>query len=402
MMPLRFSLLLAAALAGLLGGCPKRKPHLTSGTALGSARKAVRDCSDPSCREIAIAGDAPPKLAGKPAPLRGYGDPSLTVGPDGKTLVLSYTLVSYHPRAAKSAGEITDGALSIHVATSDDAGATFRFRRAARDASAGNDPAGRAGAGYWAHEVSTITHHRGHWWLAWFSYFDPRGKAERTGDSMHLRLARADTLEGLGKAPAEEAVIAGPLLHASLGRTVDVSALDESLSRCKVFTEPALFSTQGTLYLALQCIVVDFASGKPRRQPQRELIALLASDGSKSPKQLQWRYVGALTRASLAKKLGTEVLTQPELTRDARGGFLLLVTGKNLASKRHEGCYALRIEKLDPPRVNATPLAYIQSSNASGPLSGQCSYDAASALGLLFVRHEQPGIFTLHASGLRL
>ena len=121
MMPLRFSLLLAAALAGLLGGCPKRKPHLTSGTALGSARKAVRDCSDPSCREIAIAGDAPPRLAGKPAPLRGYGDPSLTVGPDGKTLVLSYTLVSYHPRAAKSAGEITDGALSIHVATSDDA-----------------------------------------------------------------------------------------------------------------------------------------------------------------------------------------------------------------------------------------------------------------------------------------
>ena len=378
--------------------------------AVAAAAPPVRlDCraDSPDCPELTIQGDPHFRLPGLGwSPFRGYGDPSLRRDPASGRLWLTYSYLSLHPRPAPELG------VSIHLASSDDGGATWRFERRLAESGGELDPAPPGGPGVSVHEVSSLAPLAGDGGGRWFAmhlrYFQPFGAAGRRPASFHFRLSRSGTPRGLYR--GRQARLGGPFTAAAWQIDLDLSTLHPDLSRCTVWTEPALYGLDGALYLVAQCLVIDPATGA--RRPQEEFLGVFSTDGRGPLGRLGWAWRGRLTDRRDARALGGQVLTQPDVARARDGSLLLLVTPKSLAGGgRHRGCRALRLESLDPPRLARDAAgrprvrADIRSSDSTGLGPGLCAYDAASSTGVLFVRTEidlsLPDIaFRLHATGV--
>lgn len=382
-------------------------PFLFAASALAVPIKLDCRAASPDCPEVVIAGDPVAELpGGVPSPFRGYGDPSLRRDPQSGRLWLSY---SHLDLVANGDGRLETG-VSIHLAASDDGGATWHFRRALAPSRPTRWSGAPGVAGISVHEVSTLARlpgASGRWFGMDFSYFDPFGPAPREPGSFHLRLARAGRPQGLAR--SRRARLAGSLVDPTQPIDLDLSTLAAEPGACDVWTEPSLYAESSWLYLVAQCVVVD---ERGRRRPREEFVGLFATSGRGPVRFLDWRWVGKLTGPADARRLGGDVLTQPDLVRSRDGSLLLLVTPKRLgAAVEHRGCRALELESLEPPRLARLPFgrpvvrADIRSSDSNGLGPGLCAYDPASATGILFVRTEvdltRPDIvFRLHATGV--
>jgi hypothetical protein len=381
----------------------------TASVAAAGRAPARLDCRahSPDCPEVVIEGDPHFQLPGLGwSPFRGYGDPSLRQDPVSGRLWLSYSHLSVHPLPSPELG------VSVHLASSDDGGATWRFERTLADSAAELDPAPPGGLGVSVHEVSTLAPlsdgNGSRWFGMHLRYFQPFGQEDRRPASFHFRLGRAATPRGLGR--GRGARLGAPITDPAWRADVDLSTLHPELAGCTAWTEPALYGLDGTLYLVAQCLVVDLTTGA--RLPQAEFLGVFASDGRGPLRQLDWSWRGRLTDRRDARALGGQVLTQPDVARARDGSLLLLVTPKRLAGgERHKGCRALELESLDPPRLRrdaaGRPVvrADIRSSDSTGLGPGLCAYDAAASTGVLFVRTEidlsiPDIVFRLHATGV--
>ncbi len=367
-----------------------------------------------ACPEIRIEGDPFQEIPGLgPSPFRGYGDPSIREAPSGGRLWMSYSYLAVHSEPSQpGVPPVHETTVSVHLASSDDGGETWEFRRRLWTSRAETDPAPPGGRGLSVHEVSTVAPRVEGEKVRWFGmhlrYFEPFGPEGRRAGSFHFRLARARKPVKLRNRP--QARLGGPWTDPAWEPDLDLSTLDPEIGRCAVWTEPALFGLGGRLYLVAQCLVIDPATGA--RERRREFLGVFVSDGTGRIDRLDWRWVGKLTTRADARALKGHVLTQPEVTTSRDGSLLLLVTPKRLTPRElHKGCRALELESLDPPRLrrNAAgkPIvrADIRSSDSTGLGPGLCSYDPASSTGILFVRTEidltlPEVVFRLHATGV--
>ncbi len=367
------------------------------------------DCraDSPTCPEVRIQGDPHFRLPGLGwSPFYGYGDPSIRQDPASGRLWLSYSYLGIHPWPSPEFG------VSIHLASSGDGGASWRFDRELAPSEGELDPAPPGGLGVSVHEVSTLAPLERAGATRWFGmhlrYFQPFGREDRRPNSIHFRLSRANRPRGLGRGP--EARLGAPFTHPAWRPDLDLSTLDPELGRCSLWTEPALYALDETLYLVAQCLVIDPRTGA--RDADAEFLGVFATDGRGPITDLDWSWRGRLTGRRDARALGGHVLTQADVARARDGSLLLLVTPKRLAPRdRHLGCRALELESLDPPRLRRDPAgrpivrADIRSSDSTGLGPGLCAYDPASSTGVLFVRTEidlsiPRIIFRLHATGV--
>ncbi len=376
-------------------------------TAAGAPARLDCRADSPDCPEVVIQGDPFFRLPliGM-SPFRGYGDPSIRKDPAGNRLWLSYSYLSVHPWPSPELG------VGIHLASSDDGGDSWRFERALADSAGEIDPTPAAGPGVSVHEVSTLAPLTNDTGTRWFGmhlrYFQPFGEEGRRPQSIHFRLARSARPRRLGRGP--EAKLGAPLTDPAWRADLDLSTLDPDLWRCTLWTEPALYGLDGTLYMVAQCLAIDPTTGARNRGA--EFLGVFATDGRGPISALDWSWRGRLTRRRDATALGGQVLTQPDVARARDGSLLLLVTPKRLSPReRHLGCRALELDSLDPPRLRrdaaGRPVvrADIRSSDSTGLGPGLCAYDPASSTGILFVRTEidlsiPDIVFRLHATGI--
>ena len=370
------------------------------------------DClaDDPACPRVMIDGDPWAVLPdGPPSPFRGYGDPSIRKDPASDRLWLTYSYLSY--LAGPGDPPPVQGTVSVHLASSDDGGATWQRQRRLWPAETETDVAPPGGLGVSTHEVSSLAPLDAdslRWFGMEFRYFKPFGAEGRRPNSMHFRLARAKRPSALGNRPHSR--IGGPLTDEAWRLDLNLSTMDPELARCQIWTEPSLFGLDGQIYLVAQCLVLQPFTGE--RLEDEEFIGVFVSDGKGPIAELDWRWLGKLSDRADADALGGDVLTQAEVTTSRDGSLLLLVTPKRLRPvERHRGCRALELESLDPPRLkrNAAgpPIvrADLRSSDSTGLGPGLCSYDPASETGILFVRTEidlakPEAIFSLHETGI--
>ena len=382
------------------------------------------DCraDDGNCPEITISGDPEATLPDMSlSPWRGMGDPSIRKDPNSSRLWMSYTKV--HAQVDAGPPILVNDAVSVHLAYSDDGGATWTFERNIWESSAETDPGGAtADAGYSGHEVSTITPFTAGASDQWFGlhlrYFYPLGEnvAQRRGDSYHFRLASATTANALGD--NAEAVLGGPLTANGWNANLNLSSLDPELADCLVWTEPSLFQDKSTLYLMAQCLKLDVSL---ERIPAEEFIGLFKTAASGAIDSFTWQWVGKVTTAANAQELGGEVLTQADFAYGRDGHMLLIVTPKDLDPQpRHKGCMVLELDSLEPPVLHRqsngdlTVRAAISSSDSANsgitppttiPGNGLCAYDPDSNTGVLFVRFTFDTsvpelVFHLHQTGI--
>lgn len=370
------------------------------------------DClgSSPACPEIVVQGDAPATLpGGEASPFRGFADPSVRRDPASGRLWMAY---SWPHVSVPSPGVRVPG-VDIHLAHSDDGGATWIFDGPLWASTRAADAADPSSKGYLDHEVATLarTADGSAWYGARLDYFvpDEGGLPARPPSSFHLRIARAATPPALADAPSS--VLGSRLTHAGWRVDVDLSSLDAALARCHLWNEPALHVDGTTLYLLVRCLTFDLATNVPRVADSDQVVFSTVPAGE--PTAWTWRYEGVLAGGAEAVALGGRGLTQGDLARGTDGKLLAVLTPDDWsASERdfvHFGCRVVEVASLRPPRLARNPdgsLAVRATVTASdqGPLGpGACGYDPGSATGVLLVRRVIGGglVASIHRTGLR-
>ena len=355
---------------------------------------------DATCPTVTIGGDPPATFAnGAPQPFRGYGDPSIERDPVTGTLWMSYSwldllVTTFGPPA------VFDPSVRTHIARSDDNGATWTYVRAANTTAAINHP--DTGAPGWTqHEVSTLLREpSGSWQLLWLTYFDARGTPPPGAPDGHSDFYYE---RSLGASPSNlgdtsQAWIRGNGTSPSFGAQYNLSTLPQ-LSDCVTFAEPALFAKAGVTYLATNCVVFD-AGG---RRDDLERLVLLRQEAA------GYSYVGTLLTYADAVDLGGSRIEQTDISFSKSGAVILIATPIQNATPNHLGCVAFEVTDISAAQVrrdaggHAVQLARITGDdNSLGP--GLCTYDPASATGVLMVMHAQPTpnevVFSMHATGI--
>jgi len=395
-MPLRHLLTgmlaaLAVASALLLGAAPGDAPAAPASDAPPTFHCRL----DATCPEVMIAGDPYARLGGDPAPFRGYGDPSLEYDPATDALWLSYSWLDVLMSDPGPPPQIDFG-VRTHLARSDDGGASFSFVKSVNETAALNHP--DSGTPGWAiHEVSTLLREAPDTWqMLWLTYFDPYGEPPPDRSDFYYRRSVASSPEGLGPSAAW---IRGNGTSPSFGAQYNLSTIPQ-LSDCVAFTEPALFSQAGVMYLATNCVV--FQDGV--RHDELERLVLLRQEAN------GYSYVGALLTSADAAYLGATRIEQADIAYSRTGHVLLIATPIEAGTPEHLGCVVFEIADIAMAQVRrdtggqAVQLARITGDDASiGP--GLCTYDAASETGVLMVLHifnEDPSDleFSLRATGV--
>jgi hypothetical protein len=404
---IRKHVLFALLLSGCHGGTdtpPANNPPVTISF----------DCAaGPSCPEILPAGDPVYTLPnGTPGPYRGLADPSLRKDPNSSRLWMSYSYVGLHvdPDA------VITQYVSIHLAHSDDHGATWQHDANLWESTAGTDQGETTDDGYSVHEVSTLapfsTASATEWFGLHLRYFLKRGDPVelRKGDSFHYRLARESTPAAIGG--GTEAILTNPLTAAGWGSDLNLSALAPELSVCDVWSEPALLQDDDQLYLIVECIAMDLTTTTPTRLYDQEFNAVFATEVTADVTAFDWQYLGKITaNATDAAALGGNVLTPVDIARARDGKLILIVTptDESGGSLNHQGCRVLEIASLNPPQLQRNVdgslrvRADIRSSDSES--SGLCAYDPDSDTGIILVRThidlEVPEVsWQLHATGI--
>jgi len=368
-------LLRPAALLVLVGGALvlAGRSQAPPASAAGSFYCAL----NATCPEVTIAGDPFATLGGNPAPFRGYGDPSLERDPDTGDIWLSYSWLDV---LISSPGPppVTDLGVRTHLAKSTNGGQTFSFVRAVNSTLPITHPDTTA-QGWTIHEVSTLAREGpGQWQMQWLTYFDPFGPPERSDFYYTQSVASSPAALGNASTPWIRTNSTLP----SWGVVHNLSAIPQ-LSDCTALSEPALLSNGGATYLASNCVVFQ----NNARQDAQERLVLLRQEAN------GYSYVGELLDYSDAVFLGGSRLEQADLSVAQNGAILLIVTPIQNGTPEHFGCDVLEIADITKASVrrdlagNPEKLYEITGEDPIlGP--GLCTYDAASATGVMMVLHK--------------
>jgi hypothetical protein len=238
--------------------------------------------------------------------------------------------------------------------------------------------------------------------MMWLDYFDPTGESPDRSDFLYVRSLGA-TPSDLGN--STEPWIRGYATSASFHAHLDLSAEIPALSDCAGFTEPALISRAGQTHLATSCVVIE---GGVRREDKERIVLLKQQVNG-------YNFIGNLLDAADAARLNADRLEQADLSISSTGQVLLIVTPINTnADPAHQGCVVFEVEDLQTAKVrrDGTGRAVekaILTADGNGLGPGLCTYDAASATGVLMVITTQelvsnpPNIvFSLRATGVKL
>jgi hypothetical protein len=368
----------------------------------GKAQCAIGDCEEARCDldclaghcdVLTIEGERPPQAGS----FHGFADPSVRADPTvPDRLWLGYTV----PRVQvlddpHGPGDIMVFTTSIHLARSDDAGASWTLVKALWPAEETTEPGGSA-IGFSGHEVVSLLPVQLGDSTSWFSvraeYFE-QGKAgyHPLGTTFSFHIARADTPPDLATAPVQRlgSSFALPGLV-----DVDLNSLSPTLAHCGFWNEPALYSENGKLYLLGQCQVYAGAVPDPAKTRTVVFSANLQTDVTR----LDWSYVGVLADATLARKLGVEKLMQAEIARGNDGQLLAFLNpsyyDQAYARENHEGCRILELASIDPPVVRETcgkpAIRAVITASDQDFGTGSCGYDPASATGVILTRRPDP------------
>lgn len=377
---------------------------------------ATLDCpaAAASCPELSIPPDAPSTVPGMPlSPFRGFADPSIRRDPASGRLWVAYSWP--HLRVIPGTG--TSAVVDIHLAHSDDGGATWTYDQPLWTSADETDAGPSGGSGFSSHEVATLAPVSEDgvvtWYAAHLRYHVPAGGGllGRRADSFHFRVTRADTPPALGSAP--EGRLGGSALAPGWAADVNLSSLAPDVAGCQLWNEPALHAEGPTLYLAAQCLAFGLG-GVPL--PAAEHVAVFATEpAGLPPPAWTWRRVGRLAGQAEAAALGGQVLHQIDLARGRDGALLALVSPTDYPAgggePQHRGCRVLRLASLDPPLLlrDAAGAPRVRASVTASDLDpvgpGACGYEPTSATGLLFVRRVfdfavPELVWTLHRTGL--
>lgn len=413
-----------AACAGSDGGTaapssiPPQRAHEPSGDAgepVGATTAPVTtmDCvGGADCPELAVEGDPPAVLpSGAPAPLRGYSDPTLRREPDGGPVWMAYSW----PRSHVGSDGNRSTRVETHLARSDDDGRRWQTVGSLWSATPATDPvSGRSG---WTdHEVPNLlpvvdgSEGSTTWVGARLDLFVPDGGglASRPLSSFRIVLVRADTPQSLASGPS--ATLGAAATDPRWGVDQDLVALDESLTRCAAWNEPALHHADGTLYLALRCLALD-DTGTP--DVVASTIEVFATEPEGEPSSWTWRHRGRLAGHDEAAELGGDGLTQIDFALGDDGALLAIITPDGWSSDHrefvHHGLRVVEVDSLDDPRLarrgdgTLAVRAEVTASDLAPLGPGAGAYEATAATGIILMRRqigEASLVASIHDTGV--
>ncbi|MFO0995969.1 MAG: hypothetical protein U1F33_04735 [Alphaproteobacteria bacterium] len=312
----------------------------------------------------------------------GVSDPSITVGPDGRTW-LAYTMMV--PAAPVVGLETRLAYLAPDGQAWHDMGLINKTAgaEATRSSSAHEtprllfDPYGASGE---------------QWLLFWYHYKRSGEKPEFDRGWVALRTAPDPAPE---KWSAERKLFVGSRYNRDEDSVigppeVDVHTLHPDLADCALPGEVGALATKDALYVSLYCASKD---------PAKARVVLLRRPRA----QPRWQYIGTLFDGADAKALGYRSFTATELAEQGGKRYLLLSPEKNFI---YQGCAAFEIADLDHAslvRQQGRPAIKVRIEAKQGSFRGACTYDGHSSLGLLYAEYfATPPISRIFASRVRL
>lgn len=361
------------------------------------------DCVGSGCPRLVIEGDAPAVLPdGRPSPFRGYADPTIRRDPATGRLWMAYSWPGIKPQRGRFTPFV-----ETHLAYSDDGGTRWRYQGVLWAPTPGRSPGGEPG--HTSHEVPALLPVQTPGGVVWYGasveYFIPDGGGfkQRPVQSFRTYLRRADSILGLKDAPG--ATLGSAVTHQGLGVDVNLSTLAPELKRCAIWQEHALHYENGELFLAMVCMA--FKGQTPDLEQNAVVVFATRPDGE--PKTWTWRYTGELAGAREASELAAQRLTQIDLARSRDGTLLAIMTpddwNPELDDFVHKGCVAVEIDSLSPARLardasgRLKVRAVITVSDAGAAGSAACTYDPASATGIVIGKRTKTGASLGGATG---
>ena len=379
---------------------------------LGASAQQDFDCVPASCPTIEIAGDAvSTQPDGRPSAFSGFADPTLRRDPQSGHLWMAYSWPNirtaeepqrrlFRRNATGRGGGDGQPGVDIHLARSVDDGRTWRFERKLWAAVPATAPDGARG--HLGHEVANLLPVRTAQGLAWFGarlqYFLPErgGFGERPVESFRILVSRAGSPDGLASAPAVQ--LGSARTDDRYGMDVRLTDLSPSTRHCMLWNEPALYHDGRELFLALSCM----AFRGPVADMERSDLMLFATDAAGPVTGWRWRFAGALSGEREARDLGGTRLTQIDLAESRDGRLLAIVTPDTWDDRArdfvHHGCRVVEVERagggLRLARDAAGVLrirAVVRASDAGSAGTAACSYEPASATGVVMTKREKEG-----------
>ena len=122
----------------------------------------------------------------------------------------------------------------------------------------------------------------------------------------------------------------------------------------------------------------------------------------------RWSYIGVLADHTLATEFGAPRLVSANISR-ARDGALMFMATPFPTSGIGDGCAAVELELLDPPRLRRTNAGALvvrarqTGGTGAGFHTGACTHDAGSLTGIITVASQSSNGLQaeLRATGLR-
>ena len=373
---------------------------------------AEKDCAEPNCPAIAIAGDKEATLPnGEPSPFRGFADATIRRDPESGRLWMAYSWPSVRIDKDKRRGLLrrqaaTSPQVDIHLAYSDDQGRNWRLVKTLWSPTPSRSPNGEEG--HMSHEVANLLPVREAGSVVWYGarldYFlpDDGGFRKRPPQSFRILIGRAPTPSELAHAPT--AALGSTATDSAWGVDTNLAQLSPETRHCMLWNEPALFHDGEELFLSLSCMAFR---GKTPDMERNDLV-VFATRPDGPPSRWQWRYAGKLAGAREARELGGERLTQIDLARSKNGQLLAIMTPDTWDTEAddfiHRGCVAvevdssarsLRLARDAGGRLKVA--ARITASDAGAAGTAACTHDPASETGIILGKRNKVGVGLGHA-----
>lgn len=339
----------------------------------------------------------------------GVFDPDMELDPDTGRLWMAYSGVT---------GPSGNGAVSIHLAYSDDQGMTWcggQTINKAQSVAAEDLPDGVSGlSAHWNHETPTLVREPAaspdkRWRLVWHRYLvvadgDSNPANDRRFEYGWLAERRAARPEGLFDAP-EQKLFSGAAYYAS----PSIKAYNDSspgglpqtdwrtnstLASCIVFAEPGALGTQDGLELTTFCA---------KSATDTQVVLLHFSEAEDT-----WSY-----RSTLLGPADALVFDQSYTGFNGVGLFALADGGVGLTATptndAYKGCVIFSLDLargtlVDEDQNGPDVLYLLGPSTTPGVFhSGACAYNTAYAYGLLASEAHTTGmVFRVRATGERI
>ncbi len=370
------------------------------------AIECERDAS--RCARISIIGDP---VSTTPS-FSGHADPALVADlTHPERIWMAYTFLRGRPARGANGRPVGVPHTSTHLAVSDDRGATWRLSGTLWSSDLVADPEGQGPASYFGSETPSLAATRDATGVTWYSvrlsyFLEPvTAYRPRYASGWVMRVAKAQGPTPAALASAEDVALGVRTTAAAYGGHVDLNALAPELADCAMWNNPAIAARGGRVYVIPECLVFR---GRNIDQQRSRMIVISAQQNG-APSQWRWRYDGVLADRALAQALGSERLVSAVIVRGRNGGLLFIATPQTGRGPFGQGCVALALESLDPPRLrrssDGAPVI-VARQTARGDRTwhtGACAYDASSETGIVTVAATtRRGLRAeLHATGLR-